>query len=422
MQDILQGHLQRKSLLQRTSLQGSVCPLLALLLAALLPALGLGEIGAVHAQPTPRHVLGERQPALTAVVTAAADLDGDGDRDVLSGGLNQVAWHENKGSGAFSDRMVITNDGDEIDRIQARDLDGDGDLDVVSRSRRHVSWHENRGGGEFSGRREIVHREFDNETETVVGRLASTVTDLNGDGLPDLVTKLEGRKAVYWRENAGEGVFADRKQLFSEKRAVRFLRSADLDGDSDADLLTWSKFNGTLALHENTSGEDSLSFSESVIDSGKDFPVLRVTDLDGDTDPDIVRFTDVGTNVLSWYQNDGSGQFSAEKTIASGFAEDVSEPSRIRTGDFEGDGDRDVLVSHGGPEEKLSWFENQGQATFSGRQILKGPKGDTYDEEGALRLARLDGDKRPDVLFAGKSGREGLFWRSNRFGGGSGFG
>jgi hypothetical protein len=79
----------------------------------------------------------------------AADLDGDGDLDVLSAYDHTIAWYENKGGAAselFSGTPhVITKEALLARAVHAADLDGDGDLDVLSASwsDNKIAWYEN---------------------------------------------------------------------------------------------------------------------------------------------------------------------------------------------------------------------------------------------------------------------------------------
>ena len=77
----------------------------------------------------------------------AADLNGDGDLDVLSAssGDHKIAWRENDGSDQFGSQQVITTEAAGTRSLYAADLDGDGDLDVLSASAddAKIAWYEN---------------------------------------------------------------------------------------------------------------------------------------------------------------------------------------------------------------------------------------------------------------------------------------
>jgi hypothetical protein len=60
----------------------------------------------------------------------AADLDGDGDMDVLSASYGPT-WYENDGTGRFGPPKVISNSF-VANRVCAADVDGDGDMDVLA--------------------------------------------------------------------------------------------------------------------------------------------------------------------------------------------------------------------------------------------------------------------------------------------------
>lgn len=77
----------------------------------------------------------------------AADLDGDGDVDVLSASAadSKIAWYANDGSGDFTSQQVITTAPALPSSVHAADLDGDGDLDVLSASwlDDKIAWYKN---------------------------------------------------------------------------------------------------------------------------------------------------------------------------------------------------------------------------------------------------------------------------------------
>jgi hypothetical protein len=65
----------------------------------------------------------------------AADVDSDGDMDVLSASVNddKIAWYENDGSQNFTPHTISTT-ADGAQSVFAADVDGDGDMDVLSAS------------------------------------------------------------------------------------------------------------------------------------------------------------------------------------------------------------------------------------------------------------------------------------------------
>ena len=64
----------------------------------------------------------------------ATDMDGDGDMDVLSVNVidDKVAWHENDGSGSFTEHAITTGLPGAPYSVYATDVDSDGDMDVLS--------------------------------------------------------------------------------------------------------------------------------------------------------------------------------------------------------------------------------------------------------------------------------------------------
>jgi hypothetical protein len=82
---------------------------------------------------------------------ASADVDGDGDLDVLSASASddKVAWYENAGSGGTSWVLhTISTTANGAASAASADVDGDGDVDVLSASfyDDKVAWYRNDGG------------------------------------------------------------------------------------------------------------------------------------------------------------------------------------------------------------------------------------------------------------------------------------
>ena len=63
-----------------------------------------------------------------------ADVDGDGDLDVVAGSVHRrVAWFDNDGEGGFTERPISgPNLAGGAISVYAADVDGDGALDVIA--------------------------------------------------------------------------------------------------------------------------------------------------------------------------------------------------------------------------------------------------------------------------------------------------
>ncbi|WP_271855736.1 T9SS type A sorting domain-containing protein [Patiriisocius marinus] len=141
-------------------------------------------------------------PAAQAVSSLySADFDGDEDLDVVtvSIGDNEVAWYENlDGLGAFSTKKSISTNDIEVVSAFVADLDNDGDNDILTASanfQTRIHWYENLDGlGMFSDKQEI----FNLENGSVA---TASAADLDNDGDMDPISSTFIDDKIAWYEN-----------------------------------------------------------------------------------------------------------------------------------------------------------------------------------------------------------------------------
>ena len=197
---------ERRGATVRSPLAPALRKLRALSIAAALPLRGgLGP----GLRPGPGGDLGGGRPQ----GIHAADLDGDGDLDVLSASFldDRFAWYENLGAGAFGPQQVLSDTSDYAWDVGTADVDGDGDLDVVTASYllNELAWFENLGAAAF-GPKGVI-------SQDVRRPGALRLADLDGDGDDDVLATAEFDDEVVWFESLGSGAFGPKRVISSEK-------------------------------------------------------------------------------------------------------------------------------------------------------------------------------------------------------------
>ncbi len=354
---------------------------------------------------------------------SVADLDGDGDLDVVISNLRHetetIVWAGatlwiNEGRGKFTPR------GGDFGGpyTTAGDVDGDGDVDLLRWANDTLQIHINYGeedpqGGDFGvwyGIRPVG--DSPNWLVTANGSIA--LGDLNGDGRLDaLVSKccatlIDKRDDFLpflpwvWINTPDETGYPKRLGLNLNSLGDLPMQPTlgDLDGDGDLDVYAAS-LPPKVGSYDSTDRILLNDGSGAFVDSGQrlDNPrkagaagsgAVALGDLDGDGDLDALVATAKGASI--WINQGGAqggqtGIFTeSEQRLGRGHIEVVF------LADLDANGDLDALVA-GKAQAAIWWNDGQGGFRDSGQRLK-------YTERRGLAVGDFDGDGDLDVFSA----------------------
>lgn len=322
---------------------------------------------------------------------AAADLNGDGHTDLIVANYGSypdtgsVSVLIGNGDGTFASAAnYVTGYGPQA--VSAADIDGDGDRDLVVACLGNPNDHSahpggvtilnNNGNGTFAAG---VYHDAGSRPNSVIA------ADLSGDGDIDLAVTNYDSGMVSILVNNGNGNFSSPLGYPTGAQPSSVV-AVDLDADGDTDLAV-ANLGCCVSILKNN-GDGTFASAANYLQYGLCFPSsVFADDLDGDGDLDLAvacyYYDYSGVSVL---RNNGDGDFST----AQGFAAGSFPRSSVIAADFTGDGNFDLAVGSG---SGISVLENTGGGTFGAPTsygVVGGPTSviaADFDEDGSFDLA-----------------------------------
>ncbi|MTD44084.1 hypothetical protein GKE82_07145 [Conexibacter sp. W3-3-2] len=336
---------------------------------------------------------------------ATGDVDGDGTVDVVTGGEGgDIAVHRRTGSRSFTSATLSPDESSPVRAVVLAQLGGSPALDIavlvssaaVGGPQPYVRVYTGDGAGGFT-------QAATTTTVADSGLPASLdAADVDGDSDGDLVTLDPADDELVVLRNDGSGAFAPadivRSTVADAPAAVRL---ADLTGDLRPEAVIGSTAGVQIANGAPAGLFEAPGALKPIGGPGGTGPDARVNvelaNVDGDADRDVVysRGTlDEAAGTVAALLGDGSGDVV---TLAPAGAQPATPaPSSIATADVDGDGHPDVVTGASGTQ--VSALLGDGAGGFT--SAPGAPYATRTNVHRAVRSIAIDDDGRPDLVAA----------------------
>ena len=285
-----------------------------------------------------------------AAYTYACDIDNDYDIDVLGAAWygNEIAyWSNDGGDPIIWTKQTVKTGYSNAHEVYACDLDNDGDNDVLGASAglNEITWWQNNGGSPITWIEQTISNEC-------YGARSVFVCDLDSDNYCDtLGSAFTSNEITWYQNNGGNPIQWTRYDIDSSFNGAHHVSTYDIDSDGDFDVIGAAAIGNEVAWWRNDGGDPIIWNKEIIDDNFRGALKISVADLDNDSDVDIIG-TATNSNRVSWWCNDGGNPIIwSKKTIDSMCA--GAWP--LYVSDIDGDGDIDVIA---GGNTGISWYEN----------------------------------------------------------------
>lgn len=189
---------------------------------------------------------------------AIADIDNDGDIDIISGETAGLVVYTNNGNAVFTPNYYSIMP-EVVVIVHPVDIDNDGDLDIVTKNAfGQVKWFSNNGNGVMT---------FEATLSNVPNCTAISTLDFNNDGLQDLYVSYPNHISVFANDTTHS--FTSETNLHQDSSLIMGqIALANVNNQAVLDYV-WSGGNNALAYHIN---ESALGVNEELINRLQLYP------------------------------------------------------------------------------------------------------------------------------------------------------
>jgi hypothetical protein len=237
-----------------------------------------------------------------AVSVFAADMDADGDLDVLSAGfsVDDITWWENAAQdGSEWVEHVVDGGFDGAQSVFAADINGDESTEVVGAAYKkgEIAWWERSEDSGATWTKNLL-------TGELQGAYSVQAADINHDGAVDILAAAFESNEIVWWENPGEGNAEWIEHVLTvEFEGAYCVYAADLNGDEALDIVGAAGLADAVTWWENIDGSGSAWTEHTVKSDFDGASFVRAKDLNNDGKVDLVGAAEIANSIVWWENN-----------------------------------------------------------------------------------------------------------------------
>ncbi|OUS01567.1 hypothetical protein A9Q86_07265 [Flavobacteriales bacterium 33_180_T64] len=272
---------------------------------------------------------------------AEGDFNEDGITDIVSiltsnfsEAINGVNINLGNPDGTFQNPQFVTVGSNGLEGVSVSDFNGDGHQDLLTRAIGKLYLNLGAGDGSFGTSLDFsISSQF----------RSHEVGDFNNDGKQDIILKYSGTLTCL--TGNGDGTFVAITSSHSFSNPVE-LKAGDFDKDGNLDFIVLEDHGGIDVyrgygnglFHHNSANNIDIDGLSAYYAMG-DFNNDTILDI-AVSSQDYTQEAEIGSFKI--YFGDGNANYNAGPSIAA----DYSEIGALNVGDFNGDSNQDILVNY----------------------------------------------------------------------------
>jgi hypothetical protein len=349
------------------------------------------------------------------------DMDGDGHPDAICGsaydsdgnsigGTQLLIYHGNSDGSFNSDPIVSITYGDPSNQFNGydtmlfplaiADVNGDGIADILAYAGDSLTVILGKPNLTFAYPTHFAAGYLSAQDVGYTNLVSAQYSDLDGDGLPDLV--LSGPNGIYISYGQKDGTFRT-APAYEMARLIGFETVADFNEDGRPDVVV----SGESSLELSLGKGDGTFLPRTPIPPGSiNFDTGSATsdnlihgDFNGDHHQDIIAIALNSAGIYDSFllSGKGNGTFSLPQLLPN---DETNFPAYAvqAVADINNDG-RDDLYSNGLGELLVSLSNGDGTFTHIVNNVPVDPTGSSYQPESQVVLADFNRDGKLDAVF-----------------------